>query len=294
MANQNNKTVIITGANSGIGRETALGLAKQNFNVILACRNLQKAEETRDYIIRNSKNDSVNAEQLDLGNLNNIKTFAKKIQINYKRINVLINNAGSVYNYLGFTEDGIEQTFGVNHIGHFYLTRLLLNKIIKSKPSRIINIASFAHYSSEGIQINDINYENTQYKGFKAYSESKLANVYFTRHLATLLDPKVTTVNAVHPGMVRSGFGMDGDLKGLYGQMNKIFRFFEISSTAGARTPIWLASGEKGGRVTGEYFARKRPGLISTNARSPEDAKVIWDYSENLIKERGFSLPSIN
>ncbi len=293
MTKTSNKLAIITGSNSGIGRETALGLVKQNFDVILACRNQKKGDQAKEYILKASNNSHVSVEQLDLADLYSVKEFSERIKNQYNSIDVLINNAGSVFNYLDFTKDGIEQTFGINHLGHFYLTRLLLRQIVEAAPSRIINISSFAHYNANGIQLDDINYEKTPYKGFRAYSQSKLANIYFTKYLASLLDRDTTTVNAVHPGAVRSGFGMDGDLRGLYGLSNKVFRIFEISSTAGAKTPIWLATSQKGAEATGEYFARKKPGLLSAKARSFENAEELWNFSEKLIRDRGFDLPPI-
>ncbi len=292
--NNKQKLAIITGANSGIGKETALGLAKSDFKVILACRNLDKGEQAKEYIVKNSNNNNIVVEQLDLADLANVKDFAKRINSSIKTIDVLINNAGGIFNTLGYTKDGIEQTFGINHLGHFYLTRLLLETILASAPSRIINISSFGHFSANGIQLNDINYEKTGYRGFKAYSQSKLANIYFTKYLASKLNPNQTTVNALHPGAVRSGFGMDGDLKGLYGEFNKLIRVFEIPSSSGAKTPIYLATSDKVDKVTGQYFSRKRKGLLSPKANSEKDAKELWEFSEKLLAEKGFEVPPLN
>jgi retinol dehydrogenase 12 len=186
------------------------------------------------------------------------------------------------------TAQGFEQTFGINHLGPFYLTSLLTERLVASAPARIINVPTFGHHMARrGMHHQDLQSEQ-RYSGMEVYSRSKLANVLFTRELARRLAGTNVTVNAVHPGPVHSGFGMDGDMTGLAALGNRIIRPFEISAAAGAKTSVYLASSPAVSGQTGEYSVRSKPGHMSRNARDDAQASQLWSVSEQLLEAAGF------
>jgi NAD(P)-dependent dehydrogenase (short-subunit alcohol dehydrogenase family) len=286
------KVVVITGSNTGIGKETAVALAGMGATAVLACRNQEKAAAAAVEVKERSGNDDVHVLMLDLADLATVRDCAATVKASWDRLDVLINNAGGMWTKRSTTAQGFEQTFGVNHLGHFYLTSLLLDHLIGSAPSRIINVSSVAHrLPVRGMRWNDLQTERL-YTGMRAYSRSKLANVLFTRALARRLDPQHVTANALHPGPVRSGFGLDGDMTGVLGVGNRIFRLFEISARRGARTSIYLASDPSVAGKTGGYWVRRRPGHMSRAARNEAAADRLWDESEQLLASVGYPVES--
>jgi NAD(P)-dependent dehydrogenase (short-subunit alcohol dehydrogenase family) len=284
----NGKVAVITGSNIGIGLETAVGLAAKGATTVLACRNQEKAAAAAAEVKRRSGNDDVHVVPLDLGDLATVRACASIIEQSWPRLDVLVNNAGGIWTERQTTAQGFEQTFGVNHLGHFYLTNLLLPRLVASAPARIINVTSVGHhYALGGMNWADLQLEHG-YRAMGAYSQSKLANILFTRALARRLDPTQVSANAVHPGPVRSGFGMDGDMKGIVGLGNKVVRLFEISAKAGARTSIFVASDPSLEGKTGGYWVRRHPGHMSRAARDDTSAERLWDESERLLKSAGF------
>ena len=202
------KTVIITGANTGIGLETAVDLAKRNARVILACRSVERGETAAVEVRKRSGNDNVVFIQLDLASLDSVRKFAAKILEEEPRIDILINNAGM--SPLGlpertFTTDGFERSFGVNHLGHFLLTNLLLDRIKEAPSARIVNVSSLAHRWGN-IDLDNLNLEHS-YSSLRAYNSSKLANILFTRFLAKRLEGTCVTTNALHPGAINTELG---------------------------------------------------------------------------------------
>ena len=194
------KTVIITGANSGIGLETAVDLAKRNARVILACRSVERGEKAAVEVRKRSGNDNVMFRQLDLASLDSVRKFVDKVLKEEPRIDILINNAGVLYLSRTLTQDGFEMQFGVNHLGHFLLTNLLLDRIKEAPSARIVNVSSVAHAFGK-IDFDNLNCEKA-FSRWGAYGTSKLANILFTRSLAKRLKGTNVTVNSLHPGTI--------------------------------------------------------------------------------------------
>lgn len=244
------KVVVITGANAGIGKATALDLAKRGAKVYLACRSLVKGEVARQEIIQETKNSQIYCRQLDLGSLASIRAFVREFIVEESRLDVLINNAGLTGpRYV--TVDGFESQIGVNHMGHFLLTNLLLDTLKASAPSRIITLSSVAHRAGK-IDKVDLNSEKS-YQSFIAYAQSKLANVLFTRELSKRLAGTGVTANAVNPGPVHTTITKDINifLKCYWIPMS--WMLFK-SPEQGAQTSIRLAVDPNLERVTGKYF----------------------------------------
>jgi NAD(P)-dependent dehydrogenase (short-subunit alcohol dehydrogenase family) len=283
------KVVVITGSNDGIGKETAVGVAAQGATTVLACRNQNKADAAAVEVRQRTGNDDVEVVALDLADLASVRAAAGEILARWGRLDVLINNAGGIWTERQETAQGFEQTFGVNHLGHFLLTGLLLARITASAPSRIINLTSVGHHAAwRGMRFEDLQSEKG-YAAMDAYGRSKLANILFTRELAARVKGTGVTVNAVHPGPVRSGFGMDGDMGGLMGLGNRLIRPFEISPSAGAKTSVYLATSPEVEGETGRYWVRRKPGHMSRQARSDAEAQRLWSESERLLGSAGFT-----
>jgi len=200
--NLNGKTVIITGGNTGIGKETAIELAKRNARVILACRNQEKGKNAAMYVRNESENKNVHFRQLDLSSFASIRKFTQKVLEEESLVDILINNAGIMHCSNHKTEDGFETQFGVNHLGHFLLTNLLLDKIKQAPEGRIVNVSSSAHKFSPQLNFSTINEPGNFYTSHYTYPRSKLANILFTKALAKRLQGTNVTVNALHPGIV--------------------------------------------------------------------------------------------
>ena len=195
-------TVIITGGNTGIGKETAIDLAKRNARVILACRNREKGKKAVVEVRNESGNSDVHFRQLDLSSLTSVRKFAQEVLEEESRVDILINNAGIMYCSCTKTEDGFETQFVVNHLGHFLLTNLLLDRIKQAPEGRIVNVSSSAHTFSPQLNFSNINEPGNFYASHYAYPRSKLANILFTKALAKRLQGTNVTVNALHPGVV--------------------------------------------------------------------------------------------
>ncbi len=284
------KVVVVTGSNVGIGLETAVGVAALEATTVLACRNRAKAEAAAKEVTQRTWNDDVHVVSLDLADLASVKKAAEDILSRWDRLDVLVNNAGGTWSERRLTAQGFEYTFGVNHLGPFYLTNLLLPRLRAVAPSRIVNVTSVGHHAAwHGMRFDDLQSEKG-YEAMEAYSRSKLANVLFTRQLATRLDGTGVTANAVHPGPVRSGFGMDGDLNGFMGFGLRLVRPFEISPRRGAKTSVYLATSPDVATKTGMYWVRSKPGHMSRKARDDEAAARLWDESEKLVASAGFAI----
>jgi len=273
------KTCLITGANSGIGRVTAEALAKLGASVVLVCRNEKKGGAARREIIEATGNSATDLFITDMGSLNQVQRLAEQFMKKHESLHILINNAGLILGERTLTEDGFETTFAVNHLGHFLLTRLLLNHLKSSTPSRIINVSSMVHRWA-GMDFDNLQGEKS-YRSMDAYARSKLANVLFTYHLADQLKGTDVTVNCLHPGIVATEFGNQGAL--WYRLVKPIAkRLFYISPEKGAETLIYLASSPEAEGISGKYFIKKRP--VPSSAVSYDRAlqEKFWDVSLRL------------
>ncbi|MDG1483232.1 MAG: SDR family oxidoreductase [Myxococcota bacterium] len=279
----NDTICLVTGANSGIGLETARSLAQQGATVIMTARSIERGEAALAEVRQSTGSSQVSLLHLDLADLASIRAAAEAFSTEHDRLDVLVNNAGLMLGDRRETADGFEMTFGVNHLGHFAFTLLLLPRIEAAAPSRIVNVSSAAHKAARsGLDLDDLMFTRRSYSPMAAYSASKLANIHFTRELARRLEGRGVSVNALHPGVVGSRFASDGDFKGLFSNLYGFARPFMLTPAKGARTSLHVATSEEGGQVSGAYFARKRQARVSRAAQDDDSARALWTLSEAL------------
>lgn len=275
-----NKICLITGATSGIGRAAASEMAKLNYDLILTGRSEAKGLKLA-YDLGKLYNIKTKFYKADISSLNEVRQLSEKIIANYQRIDVLINNAGlRIPDYQKSTE-GIELTFATNHLGHFYLTVLLMSLLKNSESARIINVSSSAHPGNK-IDFDDI-VNPKQYDRRKAYGQSKLANVLFTYELARRLSGTAITANAMDPGGVATNFARNEGLIPFF--KHKIYYLLKrklLSPRRGAETIIYLASSPEVHGVTGKYFYLKKEIKSSSESYDTAAAKKLWDLSLRL------------
>ena len=273
------KVCLVTGANSGIGKVTALELARMGATVVMICRSQQKGEAAQAEIREATGNPNVDLLLADLSSQQSIREVAAAFKSRYDRLHLLVNNAGAMSMQRTVTVDGLETTFAVNHLGYFLLTNLLLDLIKASAPARIVNVSSDAHKIGP-MPFDDLQGEK-KYHGFRAYGYSKLANILFTVELARQLEGTGVTVNCLHPGMVDTNFGKGNGLK-LPWPFGWIMRKLTISPEKGAETSLYLATSPAVEGVTGKYFAKKRLAKPSRAAQDSEAARRLWQVSLEL------------
>ncbi|MFN8487446.1 MAG: SDR family oxidoreductase [Caldilineaceae bacterium] len=273
------KICLVTGATAGIGEVTARELARLGAHVLVVGRSRAKAAATVNQIKQQTGNPNVEFMLADLSSQQAIRQLADQFKQQHNRLDVLLNNAGALFMQRQETVDGLEMTFALNHLSYFLLTNLLLDTLKASAPARIINVASDAHQGSV-IHFDDLQ-GRQKYRGFSAYSQSKLANILFTYELARRLVGTQVTANTLHPGFVASNFATNN---GWF--YDKIFRFFAkyiaISPEQGARTSVYLASSPEVANVSGKYFVKQK---VATSSRASYDeaaAQRLWQVSEAL------------
>jgi NAD(P)-dependent dehydrogenase (short-subunit alcohol dehydrogenase family) len=272
---------LITGANSGIGKATALGLAKEQATIIMVCRDKKNGEKAQKEIKENSHNNNVDLFIADLSSQEQIRRLIKEFKAKYNTLNVLINNAGIMLKKRALSVDHIEMNLAVNYLAPFLLTNLLLDVLKISIPSRIINISAGLHKRAI-LDIEDLQSEK-DYSIIGTYSRSKVALVLFSYELSRRLEGSGITVNVLHPGVIRTNLLRD---------MPYIAQFFTKiflkSPKKGAETSIYLASSRDVEGITGKYFKNKKPAKSSSQTYKVVLAKKLWDISENLtsIKEK--------
>jgi NAD(P)-dependent dehydrogenase (short-subunit alcohol dehydrogenase family) len=275
------KIVLVTGANSGMGKATCIELAKLGAKVIMVCRDKQRGSEALEEVKVQSKNPSVELMLCDLGSINEIREFTKDFKSKFQKLDILINNAGVILPGKHKTKDGLELQFGVNHLGHFFLTNELLDLIKNSPSGRIINVSSGAHKIGR-IHFEDINLDKN-YTSWRAYAQSKLANILFTYELARRLKGTKVTANCLHPGAVATSMGINRKT-GFGTLITGMLKPFFQTPREGADTAIYLATSKEVEGVTGKYFYKKKPINSSKLSNDEYLAEKLWQFSEKLIR----------
>jgi retinol dehydrogenase 14 len=274
------RTVLVTGATSGIGWATAAGLAALGARVGIAGRDRRRAE-TAAHEIRARHPDAVlDVFVADLSAQAEVRRLAAQVRETYRHLDVLVNNAGGFWASRHLTADGLERTFAVNHLAPFLLTNLLLDRLLAGAPARVVTVSSAAH-STGRLDLEDLQGERA-YSGGRAYSQSKLANILFSHELARRLDGGGVTANVLHPGATRTHFGA-GDQQPLWRIVAPIARPFLRSAEHGARTPIYLASSREVEGVSGTYFVNRRPTASSALSNQVPLAGRLWRVSAELV-----------
>jgi NAD(P)-dependent dehydrogenase (short-subunit alcohol dehydrogenase family) len=274
------KTIIITGATAGIGLAAAEALAAQGARVIGISRDPDKCARVAGELRRKTGNGEIGFFCADLSSLEDTRRVAEELLARFPRIDVLINNAGGIFVRRQLTVDGLERTFALNHLSNFLLTNLLLDRISESAPARIVNVSSSSHYKGK-IHFDDLQLER-RYAAFRAYQQSKLANVLFTYELDRRLQGTGITVNAMHPGLVRTDIAKDNGL--LFRLFQPLFLMGSRTPEEGARTIIYLASSPEVEGVSGKFFIDERSVRSAKASYNEGDAARLWEASEDLIK----------
>lgn len=278
----NTKRVLITGANSGMGLASTIELAKRGYEVIMGCRNEERGQKALQEARDKSGSDQISLMKCDLGSLKHIREFAEKFNQKYDRLDVLLNNAGVVNLKRQETEDGFEMSIGVNHLGHFLLTHLLLDALKASPQGRIVVVSSGA-YKIGKIHWDDP-YLHNGYTVIKSYAQSKIANIFFTRVMAEKLKDTNITINCLHPGAVATNIGVDRDT----GFGKRILAgvaylpFFQTPEQ-GAETAIFLVDDSSVAQSSGLYYYRKKIHKLKPKALDDAEALRFWEWSKDQV-----------
>jgi retinol dehydrogenase 14 len=273
------KFVLVTGGTGGVGKATAIGLAALGARVGITGRDQSRTEAAAADIRAAPGSPAVDAFAADMAVQAGVRRLAAQVLGAYPRLDVLVNNVGGFWAHRHVTADGLEHTFALNHLAPFLLTSLLLDRLIASAPARIVTVASGAHASGR-IDFDDLQGEQN-YSGQRAYSQSKLANVMFTYELARRLEGTGVTATALHPGVVRTGFGAE-DQAAHMAVVLRGARLFMKTPAQGAETPIYLASSPEVEGITGRYFANRKPRTSSKASYDTTAAARLWRVSAGL------------
>lgn len=273
------KTILVTGGTSGIGFIAAQALAEMGATVVIVGHHAARAQDAADRIQRAAGTTDVQALVADLSSMGEVRTLAEQVQQRWPRLDVLLNNAGGVFMTRQTTVDGYEHTFAVNHLAPFLLTNLLLDRIKADAPSRIITVSSMAH-KGQRIHLDDLNQTKRGYSAWRAYGESKLANLLFTYALARRLEGSGVTANTLHPGFVATNFARNNGP--LWQVFMTLARPFAISPERGAQTSIYLASSPEVASISGRYFIQRKPAYSSSASMDVEAQEGLWRLSEQM------------
>ena len=274
------KICLVTGANSGIGKATALALAQMGATVVMVCRDRARGEQARSEIITQSKNNAVELLLADLSSQQSIRQLVEHFQQHYTHLHVLINNAGAAFPGRRETVDGVEMTLAVNYLAPFLLTHLLLDVLKASAPARVVNVSSGSHEAGY-IKLDNLQSKNP-YGSMKVYGQAKLAVVLFTYELARRLEGTGVTVNCLHPGFVATHFGQR-DAGPAFRLLVKVIGSFGTSPEKGAKTSIYLASSPKVEDVTGHYFVKSMPKRSASISYDELLQRHLWEQSAQLV-----------
>jgi NAD(P)-dependent dehydrogenase (short-subunit alcohol dehydrogenase family) len=270
------KICLITGATSGIGKETAKELAAHGADLVLPVRDIMKGESLKAEILEKSPNAQIEIMPCDLASFDSIRSFVDEFKARYDHLHILINNAGLWELKKKLSKDGIEMTFAVNHLAPFLLTNLLLETIKSSSPARIINVSSESHRRGT-INFKDLEFSR-RYSGIKAYGQSKLANILFTKKLSHLLKGSGITANCLHPGFVNTSI-FDTLPRPVFWFM----RPFMTTPRKGAETTIYLATSDEAANFRGEYFVDSKPKKPNKEALRKDIADRLWEISADYV-----------
>ncbi len=281
------KTVVITGGNAGIGKESAIAIASMGARVIFTSRDAERGAEALAEIKERSGSKNVDLLSLDLASLASIRSFASEVTSRTDRIDVLLNNAGLLQTSQSTTVDGFETTFGVNHLGHFLLTNLLTGSLTKTAAdfggARVVVVASNAHkFARNGIDFDDLD-RVKNYSAFGVYGESKLANILFANEFAKKFADTGITANSLHPGYVASRFGRDGDTGRLDWAVALGAQLFAISPKKGAETSVFVSTATSTATQTGGYYEKSRLKKPAPQALDAGAAQRLWEVSTALV-----------
>ena len=273
------KTCLVTGASDGIGYVAARELAFRGASVIAVGRNAPKTHGAAMRIIDETRNDNVSYFVADLSSQSDVRRLAEQVRERTSRLDVLLNNAGAIFLSRRASIDGLEMTFALNHMGYFLLTNQLLDLLRESAPARIINVSSSSHGSPGKFRLEDLPKPSSN-RSYRAYGRSKLCNILFTYELARRLEGTGITVNALHPGLVRTNIARNN------GVLGRVVNFFigarGMDAIQGAKTLVYLASSSEVEDVTGKYYVDCRPVPSSKLSYDPELAEGLWELSERL------------
>ncbi|MHB1294800.1 MAG: SDR family oxidoreductase [Anaerolineae bacterium] len=269
------RVCMVTGATSGIGEATARTLAVQGAHVLIVGRNVQRGAAVVNAIRQDTGNRKVEFLMADLALLSQVRVLAEEFKRRYDRLDVLVNNAGGIFAVRQETIEGIERTWALNYLSPFLLTHLLLGVLVDSAPARVVNVSSDAHRQGR-LQFPDLE-GHVRYSGFGAYAQAKLALILFTYELARRLYGTGVTVNAVHPGLVASGFGKGNGR--LWDALLAPARWFSVSPVKGAETIVHLATAPENAEETARYWAKGKSILSSPASYDEEAARLLWQVS---------------
>ena len=274
------RNCIITGATDGIGKQTAIDLAKLGYNIGIVGRSQSKGKAVLDEIASSTGNHSLKFFKADLSIIKDLTGLANDIKKEYNSIDILINNAGAYFSQYIETEEQLEMTFALNHLNYFQLTMLLLDAIEFERPGRVINVASSAHFGAK-LDLNDIQMRK-KYKGWTAYSNSKLMNILFTYEIHKRYKDTGVCFNALHPGFVDTSFG---DNNSGFGKnvLSIGKKLIAINVIKGAKTNVYLASSGEVKNVSGKFFDKSKPVKSSKISYIDSNQKELWSYSQNII-----------
>lgn len=275
------KRVIVTGANSGMGKAISVEMAARGYDVIMLCRNEKRGQQALLEVKEKSRSNAVTLEICDLASFESILQCVSRLKEKYSAIDILINNAGLILTGRQETKEGFEMQIGVNHFGHFLLTQALMPLLENTSESRIVVVSSGAHKAGK------IHFEDLQltkgYSAFKAYSQSKLANLLYVKAMAEVLKGTSITINALHPGAVGTNMGVNRETGFGKGIMKLLGKFF-LTPEEGARTTVYLAVSPDVKGLSGGYYYKEKLSKISKIAQDPKTVQRFYTLSQQLVK----------
>ena len=271
------KHLVITGGTSGIGQAAVISLLRDEWDVTILARNVDKVSKLKERF----KDANIHAVYCDLSSLESVKHATQEVLKLQRSIDVLMNNAGGIFQQKSETVDGLEMTFEVNHLSHFLLTTEMMDRLIVDQ-TRVINVSSEAHRMGE-IDFEDLQLERTKYSAMKAYGNGKLCNIYFTQELHRRFGDKGVTAFACHPGVVKTNFA--GEVSGFLNVLLSAAKPFMITAQEGALTPLYLATSDTILKHSGRYFEKQKLASVAPQALDQKAAAKLWEISEQLVAD---------